>query len=114
MTDSNVRDLPVEIDFDLDAYERPAEEIIPDFKIKLGGRVIVMTNPDEIDWKDLLDITDPVAFLRHSVSVDDRSFILGLDLPSHKFGKLMDSYYAHFHIEERMEKAKQAERLRGR
>lgn len=110
---SNVRDLPQDIDFDLDAYERPAEEIIPDFKIKLGGKVIVMTNPDEIDWKDLLDITDPVAFLRHSVSAEDRAHILGLDLPSHKFGKLMSAYYAHFHIEERMEKARQAERLRS-
>lgn len=109
-----VSKLPEHIDFDLDAYERPAEEIIPDFRIKLGERVITMTNPDEIDWKDLLDISDPVAFLRYSVSAEDRNFILGLDLPSHKFGKLMESYYAHFHIEERMEKARQAERFRQR
>lgn len=109
-----VRTLPEAIDFDLDAYERPESEIIPDFKIKIGGKVVTMTNPDEIDWKDLLDITDPVAFLRYSTSPEDRAFILGLELPSHKFGKLMDSYYTHFHIEERMEKARQAERLRSR
>lgn len=109
-----VSKLPEQIDFDLDAYERPAEEVIPDFKIKVGGRVITMTNPDEIDWKDLLDITDPVAFLRHSTSTEDRAFILGLDLSSYRFGKLMDTYYTHFHIEERMEKARQSERLRQR
>lgn len=109
-----VKQLPVEIDFDLDAYERPAEEVIPDYKIKLGGRVIVMTNPDEIDWKDLLDITDPVGFLTYAVSREDREHILGLDIPSYKFGKLMDGYYAHFNIQERMEKARQAERLRQR
>ena len=111
---TNVRDLPAEIDFDLDAYERPAEEIIPDYRIKIGGKVVVMTNPDEIDWKDLLDITDPVGFLRHAVSAEDRTHILQLDLPSHKFGKLMDGYYAHFHIQERMDKARQAERLAQR
>jgi len=109
-----VRQLPETIDFDLDAYERPAEEVIPDYKVKLGGKVVTMTNPDDIDWKDLLDITDPVAFLRHSVSAEDRAHILGLNLEGWRFGKLMDGYYAHFHIEERMEKARQAERLRQR
>jgi len=111
MTTKNVTSLPEVIDFDLDAYERPEEEVIPDYKIKLGGRVITMTNPDEIDWKDLLDITDPVAFLRHSCSKEDRSFILGLQLPGYKFGKLMEGYYTHFQIDDKMEKARQAERL---
>lgn len=109
-----VKNLPEPIDFDLDAYERPAEEVIPDFRIKVGGRVVVMTSPDELDWKDLLEIQDPVNFLRHAVSAEDRNHILSIKLSGHQFGKLMESYYAHFHIEERMEKARQAERFRQR
>ena len=111
---TKVTTLPVDIDFDLDSYERPAEEVIEPYRVKIGGKVITMTNPDDIDWKDLLDITDPVGFLRHSVSAEDRTHILGLQLESWRFGKLMDGYYTHFHIEERMEKARQAERLRQR
>lgn len=114
MTDDNLTQLPVNVDFDLDSYERPEAEIIPPFVTRIGGRVVSFTNPDEIDWKDLLDITDPVQFLNFSVTTEDRAHILSLDIPGHKFGKLMESYQAHFKLQEKLQKARQAERFNNR
>lgn len=110
----NVQQLPVNVDFDLDAYERPADEIIPPFVVRLGGRVIEMQNPDDIDWKDLLDITDPVNFLRHSVTKEERNHIFSLNIPGHKLNAMMERYQEHFKIEEKMEKARQASRFSNR
>lgn len=112
MSDENVTPLPQVFDLDLDNYQKPAEAQIPDFKVKLGDRVVVFTNPDEIDWKDLLDITDPVQFIRFSCSKEDREFIFSADLPGYKMSALMEAYQTHFKIDDRIEKIRQAERFR--
>jgi hypothetical protein len=112
--DDNVRTLPVNVDLDLDAFERPATEVIPPYTVRLGGRTISMTNPDEIDWQDLLDIRDPVQFLRYSCSREDFQFILSFKLPGYKMAKLMEAYQTHFKIEEKLDNAARADRLRQR
>jgi hypothetical protein len=109
--DSNLSHLPVDVDFDLDAYERPAEEIIPDYRVKVGGKVLVMSSPDDINWLDLIEITDPIMFLRHSLSREDLNHLLAQKMPGHLFGKFMEGYYTHFKIQERMEEAQRANKL---
>lgn len=101
-----VSQLPESVDLDLDAYERPAEEIIPDFSVRLGGRKIVMTNPDDIDWQDLLLIENPVDFLRYCVGKEDAKHILSIAMPGHKFAKLMTSYQEHYGVEEKLAEAR--------
>jgi hypothetical protein len=106
MTDATVTDLPVNITLDLDAYERPAKDVKEPFAVKLGGRVVVFEDPEELDWQDLLDIDHPAEFLNYSVSVEDRRHIVDLKMPSHKFAKLMESYQTHFGIEDKVREAK--------
>lgn len=106
-----VTQLPVNVDLDLDSYAKPADQEIPDFTVRLGGRVVTFTNPDEIDWQDLLDITDPVQFIRYSCTKEDREHIVSLRLPGFKMSKLMEAYQTHFQIEDKMDRARRAERF---
>lgn len=108
---TKVTNLPQDIDFDLDSYERPEDEVVQPLRIKLGGRVIEMQSPDDFDWKDLLEITNPVHFLKHAVSEDDRVFILNQPIKGWKFNEFMKRYTKHFKIDERMAQARQAERF---
>lgn len=106
-------DLPAQdIALDLDAAQRPAEDVVEPFAARVGGKRIVMTDPQEIDWQDLLEIEDPAGFLRHCVSKEDRDHLRGLTLPGWKFGKLIDAYLAHYRLEEKMEEARRRQTRR--
>lgn len=111
--DATPAPLPVRLDLDLDAYERKPEDIIPPFVVRLGGRVISMGNPEEIDWQDLVSLTNPVQFLKYAVSKEDRTFIVSLSLPAYKLNKLMQAYQTHFKIQERVDAVQREERLRA-
>ena len=113
MTDSNVTSLPVDVDFDLDAAQRPVNDVKPPFKSRIGGRVVEFSDPEELDWKDLLDIEDPVGFLRYSVSEDDRIHIVGQKMPGWKLGQLMEAYQQHYGFEDKIAEAKRKARLQG-
>lgn len=106
MTDSNVRELPANVTLDLDAYERPAKDVKEPFTVKLGGQVVTFKDPEDLDWQDLLDIENPVDFLRYCVTREERLHILSLEMPGHKFAKLMESYQVHFGLEEKMQQAR--------
>jgi hypothetical protein len=110
--DATVSNLPQSFDLDLDSYQKPVEEQIAPFTVKLGQRIVTFNNPDEVDWKDLLDITDPVQFIRFSCSREDREFIFGQKLEGYKMAKLMEAYMTHFKIDEKVDRARQAERFR--
>lgn len=109
--DDNVRPLPAQVDFDLDSYERAPEDIIAPLVIKVGGKPVTFTNPDEIDWRDLIDMTNPIQFLTYSVSEADRRHIMGLALPAHKLAKLMEVYQDHFKLEEKIAAVRRSQRL---
>lgn len=110
--DSNVSQLPTNVDFDLDAYEQPESEKIPDLSMRIGGKDVIFTNPDQIDWLDLVDMTNPIEFLRYSCTAEDRTHILALRIPAHKFSKLMSVYEQHFKIQDRVASLRAAERRR--
>lgn len=106
MADATVTDLPQNVTLDLDAYERPAKDVKDPFTVKLGGEVITFKDPEDLDWQDLLDIEHPAHFLRYAVSREARQHILALEMPAHKFGKLMESYQTYFGLEEKMDAAR--------
>jgi hypothetical protein len=111
--DDNVRTLPVQVDFDLDSYERAPEDVIPSLVMKIGGKPITLTNPDEIDWRDLVDMDNPVQFLTFSMSTEDRKHLMSLKLPAHKMAKLMEVYNDHFKLEDKIAAVRRSQRLQG-
>ncbi len=111
--DSNISTLPVDVDFDLDAAERPEKDVKEPFKVRVGGRVVVFGDPEEVDWKDLLDIESPVDFLRHSVSESDRIHIIGQDMPGWKLAQLMERYQQHYGFEDKVAEARRRAKIQG-
>lgn len=108
---TNVSNLPVDVDFDLDAEERDPSEIKPPFRTNVGGRVITMTDPAEIDWQDLMEIGDPAMFLRYAMSKEDREHVAGLRIPGWKLGLLVEKYQKHYGLDEQLAKARRQGRL---
>ena len=113
MSEDNIRQLPQHVTLDLDAYERPVDEVKPTFTANVGDRVVTMIDPANVDWRDLLVMEDPNEFLRHAFSPEDRKHLLAQPLPGWKFNKLMDAYYNHYELEEQIRKARQQQRLAG-
>lgn len=104
--------LPENVNLNLDAVERPAEDRVDPFKVVVGGRVITMTDPEEIDWQDLLTIEDPIQFLEFCVSEEDRDYLAEQKIPGWKFGHLIQGYQKHFKIDKKIAQA-QREQARG-
>ena len=85
------------IDFNLDTVER--EKTYQPFHPAINGRVITMTDPSELDWKQLLEIESPVMFLRYCVSEEDKDFLRDAKIPGWKFGKLIEAYQKHYGLD---------------
>lgn len=109
----NVAPFVQPVDFDLDAAQRPASAIKPKFAATIGGRRVEFEDPEELDWKDLLDIEEPIGFLRYSVSEDDRIHILAQKMPAWKLSQLMEAYQLHYGFEDKAAEARRKARLAG-
>lgn len=100
-----VSNLPVgNVDFDLDAYERP--EHVEPFAVVVGGKRIVMTDPAELDWQDLIELEHPAEIIRLCVDKEGRDHLRELKLPFFKFEKLIEQYSAHYQLEDQIAEAR--------
>lgn len=113
MTDSNVHDLPGRISLDLDHAARPEGDVKPPFVVVVNGREIRMEDPADLDWRDLVLLESPTEFLRLSLSSEDRKFLLEQSLPGWKFNQLMEAYYSHYDLDEKVRAAQRQQRLSG-
>ena len=106
MTD-NVSRLPdLSVVLDLDAEERPEEEVKPPFVVNVKGKKIAFEDPANIDWRDLASVDQPVDLLRVSLSREDRNHLMSAELPFWKFEKLMEGYYSYYDLEDKIREAK--------
>lgn len=96
---ANVTNLPENVSFNLDAIERPENEVKEPFTVRVADRVITMKDPAEFDWRDLIDITHPDDFLVHCLEDDDRYFLQDQKIPAWKFNDLLEAYMRHYGID---------------
>lgn len=94
------------VTFDLDAQERPENEVKPPFVAALGGRKITMVDPEELDWRDLITLSEPTDFLRVAISAEDRAFLTKQNIPGWKFTRLLEAYYTHYDLDEKLASAR--------
>jgi hypothetical protein len=113
MSDSNVSALPKNLALDLDSESRPENEVKPEFTVQINGREITMTDPSELDWRDLILLESPTEFLRLSLTAEDRKFLLEQPLPGWKFNRLMEAYYNHFDLDQKVRDARRQQALAG-
>jgi hypothetical protein len=111
--DADVVALPGSFDFDLDSWQPDAKDVIEPFRAKVNGRVIVFNDPRDQDWRDLLNLSNPVQFIRVTTSDDDRRYLLDQALPSRKLDAMMKGFMDHFKIEDAIAEAQRADKLRG-
>ena len=98
---------------DLDLEERDAKDVKPPFIASVGGETITFADPDEIDWEKLAEVRIPADLLRISLSKEDRKHLLDAKLPTWKFKRLMDRYYSHYDLEERILEARRQANFSG-
>lgn len=105
-TTRKVTELPNKnVVLDLDAVERD-EDDRPPFVVSIAGREITMVDPDTVDWRDLITMTDPTDFLRIAMSAEDRRYLSEQSIPGWKFGKLLEAYYAHYDLDDKIGQAR--------
>lgn len=114
MTNNNVTSLPSPgVILDLDAYERPAEDIKPPFVVRVGGKEVTFKDPAEIDWKDLAAVSIPSDLFSVSMTPEDRRHVRETPMEGFRFNKLMQSYYEHYDFEEKIREAKRQAAVTG-
>lgn len=93
MTDANGRSVAL----DLDALER--EGAPGPFDIMLGGKRYLLSDPQEVDWQDLIAaMSNPHMFFRLVLPPEDHHQFFETRLPSWKMRKLMARYQDHYGI----------------
>lgn len=107
----NVTTLPGNVTLNLDEAVNENEK--PPFIVKVQGREITFADPANLDWRDLLQLQDPTAFLRLSLSAEDRKFLFDTPMPSWRFNKLMEAYYGHFELEDQIREARRKAAMSG-
>jgi hypothetical protein len=89
------------VDFNLDDLDRESAEVRQPFAFTVGGQRFTLTDPADLDWKDRLEIDDPVAFFRYCMPEDQKPAFKALDLPGWKLGKLIEQFQRHYGIGKR-------------
>jgi hypothetical protein len=84
------------VHFSLDTFER--EKTYEPFAADLGGRRVVMTDPQELEWVDLAELESPAEFIDLCMAEEDKTHLLSLGLTSWQMNGLMDAYMAHYGI----------------
>lgn len=113
MTD-NVSHLPEPgVVLDLDLETRPEKDVKPPFVVNVEGRKVSLSDPTEIDWRELASVEQPVDLLRVAMSREDRNYLYDLSLPAWKFNRLMEAYYSHYDLEEKIASAKRQAAFRA-
>ncbi len=95
------------VHFNLDTEERGEEFEV--FATVIRERRIEISDPAEIDFKDLLSIDNPMQFFRFCMKQEDRDFLAEQNLKGWELGRLLDRFLTHYKATERID-----ERLENR
>jgi hypothetical protein len=80
---------------DLDKLER--EGAPKPFDFVLDGHRYLMSDPQEVDWQDMLAaLQNPVMFFRLVLPADDQQQFFRTKLPAWRMNKLMQAYQDHY------------------
>lgn len=92
------------VHFDLDTVER--DETFEPFAVTIKGRRIVISDPADIDYQDLLTVQQPLEFFKFTMSQEDRDYLREQHFPGWRLGKLFEAYLDHYKAEERIDQRK--------
>jgi hypothetical protein len=87
---------PDHIDLNLDEIEREQSQVKQPFAFALAGHRFVLNDPADLDWKELLEIEDPIGFFKHCMPEEQKEIFKTLDVPGWKLGKIIESFQKHY------------------
>ena len=98
------------VHLNLDTAER--EDKFETFAVVIHERRVEISDPAEIDFKDLLQIENSMQFLRYCMSQEDRDWLAEENLKGWELGLLLESFLKHYRATERIdERLDQRKRL---
>jgi hypothetical protein len=81
---------------DLDKLEREGHAAAP-FDFVLSGKRYMMSDPQEVDWQDLMaGMNNPVMFFRLVLPREDQAQFFAERIPGWKMNTLMKRYQDHY------------------
>lgn len=84
------------IALNLDEYER--EKTYTDFRFVYRERVMVMTDPADMDWQFLEELDRDSSIIIEAMTEEDRTFFLKQKTPAWKMQKLALDYQNHYGV----------------
>ena len=96
MADDNVRHLNQNVTLNLDELERDSK---PPFSFVVAGERVVLKDPHEIDFKDLMEIDHPAKFLRYALDDAGKDVLSKADVPGWKFNKVIEAYMDYYGLD---------------
>ena len=89
------------VHLNLDTAER--EEEFELFATVINGRRIEISDPADLDYKELLAIETPLQFFRYTMAEEDRDYLAEQNLKGWRLGLLLESYLKHYRAQERID-----------
>lgn len=86
------------VDFNLDDLDDEQASDERPFAFVVNGHRFTLSNPADLDWKDLLEIDDPVAFFRYCMPEDQKTAFKAQDISGKKLGKVIEAFQKHYGI----------------
>ena len=84
------------VDLNLDTIERESTQVKQPFSFVIGGHRFVLNDPAELDWQQLLEIDDPIAFFRYCMPQEQKETFKELRVPGWKLGKVIEGFQKHY------------------
>ncbi len=84
------------VDLNLDEIEREQSEIKGPFSFVCDGKRFMLSDPADLDWRQLLEIDDPIAFFRYCMPADQKEDFKALNVPGWKLGKIIEGFQKHY------------------
>lgn len=86
---------PTKVAFNLGTAER--EKVYEPYTVALStGEVITLTDPADLDWKQILLIENPADFFKYCVSEEDKELLRKEPIPGWKMRLLIEDFQRHY------------------
>lgn len=107
------------IHFDLDealAELESSQKKREPFRFNFQGRVLTLTDPEDLDWRDAALLDDPLQMFNLCMSADDRNYLYQHDVkvPAKAFGKIVEAFMGYYNLNEKLAAAQRQARLENR
>lgn len=103
MTEDKTATTPaVRVNFDLDEVERPKHRAErPPYAFGFQGRVITLTDPEELEWSEVMAATgNPATLLQLAMTRKDLRFLEEHRVPIWRMTKLAEDYMQYYDLED--------------